>query len=79
MFTVNVNILLAVLIIQYSGVTKVFVILMQRYMHELIYLMHANIYPHKLPAMDQKMNQMSQVKGSETSQPKDNRKKRYYN
>ena len=49
---------------------------MQRYMHELIYLMQANIDPHKLPATDQKMNQMPQIKENKTSQPKDNRRKR---
>ena len=48
---------------------------MQRYMHELIYLMQANIDPHKLPATDQKMNQMPQIKENKT-QPKDNRRKR---
>ena len=32
-------------------------------MYELIYLVHANIDPHKLPATDQKMNQMPQVNG----------------
>ena len=59
----------------YSGVTKVFVILMQRYMHEVIYLMQANIDPHKLPATDQKINQMPQIKEKKTSQPKNNRRK----